>query len=63
MDQGECSSCGRKVRSEENYLKAHMWAGTTVFHWPCLVALMKERGEVVVEGATCKTVRVSSVRK
>jgi hypothetical protein len=59
MDQGECSSCRRKVGSEENYLKAHLWAGTAVFHRPCLVALMKEGGEMAVEDATCKTTPVT----
>ena len=63
MDQRECSTCGRKVRGEENYLKAHLWADTAVFHWQCLVALMKERGDLAVEGATCRTARGSSVRK
>ena len=63
MDQGECARCGRKVKSEDNYLKAHLLAGTAVLHWPCLVALLKERGDMVVEGTTCKTDRVSSVRK
>jgi hypothetical protein len=61
MEQGECARCGRKVRNEENYLKAHLWAASAVFHWPCLIALMKERGEMAVEDATCKTRRVTRV--
>ncbi len=33
MYQGNCGRCGRKVRTDENYLKAHLWASTAVFHW------------------------------
>jgi hypothetical protein len=61
MEQGECARCGRKVRNEENYLKAHLWAASAVFHWPRLIALMKEPGEMAVEDATCKTRRVTRV--
>jgi hypothetical protein len=61
MEQGECARCGRKVRNEENYLKAHLWAASAVFHWPCLIALMKGRGEMAVEDARCKTRRVTRV--
>ncbi len=43
MQQGECARCGRKVTSDENYLKAQLWASTAVFHWLCFVALMKEQ--------------------
>jgi hypothetical protein len=32
MYLGDCVRCGRRVRSEENYLKAHLWASTAVFH-------------------------------
>jgi hypothetical protein len=57
--QGDCARCGRKVRSDENYLKAHLWASTAVFHWACFIALMKEQGETAAEDATSKASRVS----
>jgi hypothetical protein len=59
MYQGECARCGRKVRSDENYLKAHLWASTAVFHWSCFVVLMKEQGETAAEDATWKASRVT----
>lgn len=63
MDQGECARCARKVKSQENYMKAHLWAGTAVFHWTCLVALMRKRGEMAVEDAARRTARVTRVWK
>jgi hypothetical protein len=36
-----CARCGRKVKAEENWLKAHLWASTAVFHWSCFTALME----------------------
>jgi hypothetical protein len=59
--QGSCGGCGQKVRTDENYLRAHLWASTAVFHWSCLVALMRERGEVALEDATWKPSRVREV--
>lgn len=59
MDQGNCGRCGRKVRADENYLKAHLWASTAVFHWSCFVTLMKERGEAAAEEATWNAARVT----
>jgi hypothetical protein len=59
MYLGECAHCGRNVRTDENYLKAHLWASTSVFHWHCFIALMKEHGEVAAEDATWKANRVS----
>lgn len=59
MYQGDCARCGRKVRSDENYLKAHLWASTAVFHWSCFVALMKEHGETAAEDATWKASKVT----
>ena len=47
-----CVRCGRKVRLEENWLRAHLWASTAVFHWTCFFALMKSQGEAVAEEAT-----------
>ncbi len=49
--QGNCARCGRKVKSEENWLRAHVWASTAVFHWNCFLALMKEHGEKGAEQA------------
>jgi len=59
MYQGNCGRCGRKVRTDENYLKAHLWATTAVFHWDCFVALMKEHGEAAAEDATWKANRIT----
>ena len=59
MYQGNCAGCEQKVRSDENYLKAHLWASTAVFHWSCFVTLMKERGETATEDATWKASRVT----
>jgi hypothetical protein len=30
--QGNCARYGRKVRTDENWLKGHIWASTAVFH-------------------------------
>ena len=59
MYQGNCARCGQKVRPDENWLKAHVWASSAVFHWRCLLALMKEHGEAGAEEATWKASRVS----
>jgi hypothetical protein len=49
--QGNCARCGRKVQSEENWLRAHLWASTAVFHWSCFIALMKAQGATGAEEA------------
>jgi hypothetical protein len=49
--QENCARCGRKVRSEENWLRAHWWGSTAVFHWVCFIALMKQHGERRAEQA------------
>jgi len=49
-----CARCGQKVKSEENWLKAHLWASFATFHWNCFIALMKEHGEKGAEQATWK---------
>jgi hypothetical protein len=49
--QGNCVRCGRKVRSGDNWLRAHLWASTAAFHWTCFTALMKEHGENGAEEA------------
>jgi hypothetical protein len=59
MYQGNCGGCGQKVKTDENYLKAHLWASTAVFHWSCFAALMKEHGQAATEDATWKASRVS----
>ena len=59
MYQGNCGRCGQKVRTDENYLKAHLWASTAVFHWACFTRLMKEHGETAAEDATWNASRVS----
>ena len=51
------------LRSESedrrNYLKAHLWASTAVFHWSCFAALMKEHGQAATEDAKWKAGRVT----
>ncbi len=47
-----CVRCGRKVKLEENWLRAHLWASTAIFHWNCFIALMKSHGEAGAEEAT-----------
>jgi hypothetical protein len=59
MQQGQCAGCGRQVQSEENYLKAHLWASTAVFHWSCFVALMKGQNEAAAEDITWKSSRLT----
>jgi len=47
-----CVRCGRKVKLEENWLRAHLGASTAIFHWNCFIALMKSQGETGAEEAT-----------
>ncbi len=49
-----CARCGQKVKSEENWLRAHLWASTAVFHWTCFIALLKAGGTPGAEEATWK---------
>jgi hypothetical protein len=56
---GRIVKISRKVRTDENYLKAHLWASTAVFHWSCFTALMKEQGEAAAEDAAWKASRVT----
>jgi len=42
------------VRSEENWLRAHLWASCAIFHWACFVALLKAEGAPGAEQATWK---------
>ena len=49
--QRNCARCERKVKAEENWLQAHLWACTAIFHWSCFIALMKEHGEQGAEQA------------
>jgi hypothetical protein len=52
--QGNCALCGQKVKSEENWLRAHLWASMAVFHWQCFIALLKAEGVSGAEQATWK---------
>jgi hypothetical protein len=47
-----CARCGRKVKPEENWLRAHLRGSTAVFHWSCFTALMKSQGETGADQAT-----------
>jgi hypothetical protein len=55
--QRNCARCERKVKPEENWLQAHLWASNAVFHWNCFIALMKEYGEQSAEQAAWKSSR------
>ncbi|MGO9268163.1 MAG: hypothetical protein ACLQBA_25290 [Candidatus Binataceae bacterium] len=46
-----CARCGRKVRSEENWVKVHLWASNAVFDWGCFVALLKSHDPEAAERA------------
>ena len=52
--QRNCARCERKMKSEENWLQAHLWGNTATFHWAGFIALMKEHGEQGAEHATWK---------
>jgi hypothetical protein len=54
---GSCVGCERRVRTDEDNLKAHLWAGTAVFHWSCFIALMKNHGKEPAEDAAGKASR------
>ncbi len=55
-----CARCGRQVKNEEHWLRAHLWASTAVFHCGCFVALLKENGATAAEQATWKGSRVAA---
>ncbi|HTW86919.1 MAG TPA: hypothetical protein VMD75_02830 [Candidatus Binataceae bacterium] len=59
MYQGNCACCGRKVRTDGNWLKARLWSSTAVFDWSCLTKLMKEHGEAAAEDAAWKANKVT----
>jgi hypothetical protein len=52
--EANCARCGRKVKSDENWLRAHLWASTAVFHWSCFIALLKAEGAPGAEQETWK---------
>lgn len=58
--QRNCVRCERKVKAEENWLHAHLWANNAIFHWSCFIALMKEHGEQGPEQAAWKGSRGST---
>jgi hypothetical protein len=55
--QGSCARCEQKVRTDENHLKAHLWASTAAFHWECFILLMKEHRDAPAQYATGKVSR------
>jgi hypothetical protein len=55
--QGSCARCEQSVRTDENHLKAHLWASTAVFHWECFIVLMKEHRGAPAQDATRKVSR------
>jgi len=46
-----CVRCGRKVRTDENWGKVHLWASNAVFDWGCFIALLKSHGPEAAERA------------
>jgi predicted Fe-S protein YdhL (DUF1289 family) len=54
MYQGNCVGCGRKVRTDANWLKAHLWGNAAVFDWSCFTTLMKEHNKAAAENAPLK---------
>ena len=55
--EGICACCERRVRTDEDHLKAHLWAGTAMFHWSYFIALMKDHGKEPAEDAAGKASR------
>jgi hypothetical protein len=63
MYQGNCGRCGRTVRTDGNYLKAHLWASAAVFHWSCLTTLMKELCKATPEDAAWEASKVTQQKQ
>ena len=61
--QVSCARCERRVRTDEDHLKAHLWAGTAVFHWSCFIAVMKEHSKAPAEDATGRQVELCEVKE
>jgi hypothetical protein len=36
-----CGRCGKPVRQDGNFLRAHLW-GAVLFHWSCFVGQMRD---------------------
>ena len=51
---GNCARCGQKVKSEENWMRAHLWGNSAVLHWNCYIALLRSEGTPGAEEATWK---------
>jgi hypothetical protein len=49
-----CARCGQKVKSEENWMCAHLWGNSAVLHWNCYIALLRSEGTPGAEEATWK---------
>jgi hypothetical protein len=50
-----CVRCGQKVKSEENWMRAHLWGNSAVLHWNCYIAVLKsESTPPSVEAAVLK---------
>jgi len=50
-----CARCGRKVKGEENWLRAdHLWASNAVLVRRLSMSLLKAEGAASAEGATWK---------
>jgi hypothetical protein len=49
-----CARCGQKVKSEDNWMRAHLWGNSAVLHWNCYIALLRSEGAPGAEEATWK---------
>jgi len=37
----KCARCRQKVKSEENWMRAHLCGNSAVLHWNCYIALLR----------------------
>jgi hypothetical protein len=59
MYQSNCVCCGRKVRTDGNWPKAHLWPSAAVFDCKCFLRLMKQHGEAAAKDAAWKASKVT----
>jgi len=46
-----CERCGKPVRRDSDFMRAHLWGAVVLFHWPCFISQMRESGIVREESA------------
>jgi hypothetical protein len=37
-----CGRCGKPVRQDSDFLRAHFWGRTAYWHWRCFIQQMRE---------------------